>query len=150
MAAARRKASVMSQSDSNDQLYALIDGVTGDIDGDVSLMAVPSLCALLQVDKMSVDEFEQSLKDGHLSDLVVIRPELELNSSSLLDATVLEDTKVVLSARSRSSILRNLADPYYPLVKEHQDVVCHNPPYVLPPDRGVRHELTWFLEPNTV
>ena len=43
MVAARRKASAVLQSDSNDQLYTFVDGVTGDIDGNASLMAVPSL-----------------------------------------------------------------------------------------------------------
>ena len=57
--------------------------------------------------------------------------------------------KAALSARSGSSILKNPSDPYYPLVKEFQDVICHDPASVLPPDRGVCHELTWFLEPNT-
>ena len=54
---------------------------------------------------------------------------------------------MALSARSGSAILKNPADPYYPLVKEYQDVVCHNPPSVLPPDRGVRHEID--LVPGT-
>ena len=49
----------------------------------------------------------------------------------------------------RSSIFKNPSYPYYSLVKEFQDVICHDPPSVVPPDGGVCHELTWFLEPNT-
>ena len=64
-----------------------------------------------------------------------------------MDGSFLEDTKVALSARSISSILKDPLDPFYPLVEEFQDVVCHNPPSVLPPDRGVRHEID--LVPGT-
>ena len=82
MAAARRKECVMSLSDTSDQLYSLFDGATGHVDGEVSLAALPSLTAL---DEMYVDKFSHALKAGELSDMVVLRPENELNSSSLLD-----------------------------------------------------------------
>ena len=68
--------------------------------------------------------------------MVVVRPDNELDSSPLLDETVLECTKVALSVQSRTSILTG---PSYYLVKYFQDVLCYNPPSVLPPDRGVHY-----------
>ena len=64
-----------------------------------------------------------------------------------MDEADLEDTETVLSARCGSTILKDPSDPFYPLIQEFQDVVCHNPPSVLPPDRGVRHEIK--LVPGT-
>ena len=78
---------------------------------------------------------------------MALRPELGLNSFSLIDETVLDETKAALIARSGSSILKNLSDSYYPLVKEFQDVVRHHPPAILTPDRGVHHEID--LVPGT-
>ena len=69
-----------------------------------------------------------------------IRPDFDLNSSSPTDGSVLENTKMVLGAHSESAILKNLMDQFYPLIKDFQDVLCNDPPSVLPPDRGVRHE----------
>ena len=65
MATARRKASTMSQDGIDEQLYTLVNGVTGSVDGSTSLAAIPSLSALLELDEMSFDEFGQSLKSGN-------------------------------------------------------------------------------------
>ena len=136
-----------SQSDSDEQVHTLVNGITGNVQGTIRLTAIPPLPGLLELDEMSLDECGQALKAGDLSELVVLRPIVELNSSSLLDEAVLEETKTALSARSGSAILKNPMDPFYSLVKEFQDVVCTNPPSVLPPDRGVRHEID--LVPGT-
>ena len=138
----------VSQSDDDYQLYTLFSGVTGACDDAINPEAIPSLSSLLKLEELSVHEFDHSLKNGDPSEVVVIRPDIiDLNSSSLLDEAVLEDTKAALSARSGSSILKDPHDPFHSLFKELQDVVCHDPPSVLPLDRGVRHEID--LVPGT-
>ena len=114
--------------------------MTGGVDDKVSLANLPSLDTLLDLDEMSMNELHQALKADGLSAILVLRPELELCSSFLINEAVLDETKAALNARSGSFILKIPSDPYYPLIKECQDVVCHHPPSVLPPDRGVRHE----------
>ena len=109
--------------------------MTGHVDDSISLETLPSLHTLFEIDEMSDGEFSQALKTEKVSYLVVIRPDVELSSFSLLDESVLEDTKAALSARSGSSILKNPLDPFYSFVKEFQDVACRDPPSVLISDK---------------
>ncbi|CEG48963.1 reverse transcriptase [Plasmopara halstedii] len=110
-------------------------------DGDVVLEANPAVDALLELDEMSFEEFGCVLKAGDLAELVIKRPNEEINSLSLQNEAVLEDIKRLLNAQGGPSILIGVKDLYYSLVKEFQDVVSKDPPTVLPPDRGVRHEI---------
>ena len=121
--------------------------MTGACDGTISPEAIPSLSSLSELEELSVDEFDHSLKNGDLSEVVVIRHDIiELNSSSLLDEAVLEDKKAALSASSGSSILKDSHDLLYSLVKEFQDMVCRDPPSVLPPDRvGLVPETKYYV-----
>ena len=41
--------------------------------------------------------------------------------------------------------MKNPSDPYYSLDKEFQDVLSHDIPSNLPPDRGVHHEIDLVL-----
>ena len=81
--------------------------------------------------------------------MVVLRLNDELNFSSLLDDTVFESTKAVLSARSGSYILKRPSDPYYPLVKEFKMwyAIIHRLSDF--PIGAYVMKLTWFQEPNT-
>ena len=111
MATVKHPAPTISDSDNNNVLYTLVNGVTVQLDGKVSLETLPPVDTLCGLDEMSDGELSQALKSGELSELVVIRPDLELNYSSLMDKSVLEDTKAALSARSGSSILKVLRIP---------------------------------------
>ncbi|KAI9995156.1 hypothetical protein PInf_012203 [Phytophthora infestans] len=94
-----------------DQLYTVVNGMTGEIEGDISLDTLPAVDALLELDEMSVAEFGEVLKAGDLAEVVLIIPEDELSSSSVVDDAVLEDTKKALSARSGSVKLKILRTP---------------------------------------
>ncbi|CAH0474158.1 unnamed protein product [Peronospora belbahrii] len=85
--------------------------MSSDDDIPVDLSAIPAVSALLELGELSFAEFGIALQAGDIAEVVVIRPEEELNSSSLFDKAVLEDTKKALNARSGSQILK---DPSYP------------------------------------
>ncbi|KAG3191904.1 hypothetical protein C6341_g939 [Phytophthora cactorum] len=113
----------------------------GEVDGDISLDSLSAVNALLELDEMSIAEFGEALKAGDLAEVVVVRPEEALSSSSVVDEAVLEDNKKALSARCGSEILKDPSDPFYPVLQEYTDVVSKIPPMGLPPDRGVCHEI---------
>nr|CAI72333.1 putative polyprotein [Phytophthora infestans] len=90
---------------------------------------------------MSIADFGKALKTGKLAEVILLGPEEVLSASSVVGDAVLEDTKKALSARSRSAILKDPSDPFYPVVKEYEEVVSKDPPTGQPPDRGVCHEI---------
>ena len=58
--------------------------MTGACDGTISLEDIPSLSSLLELEDLSIDAFDHSLKNGDISEVVVIRPDIiDLNSSLL-------------------------------------------------------------------
>ncbi|KAE8905509.1 hypothetical protein PF003_g10757 [Phytophthora fragariae] len=71
---------------------------------------------------------------------------MELNSLSFMGPEVLEDGRTSQrQTRYSAAILKDPSDPYYALLKVFSDVVSGDPPSVLPPDRGVRHEIDLVL-----
>ncbi|KAG3054768.1 hypothetical protein PI124_g20213 [Phytophthora idaei] len=82
----RRRASVTSRTsdevsnvtsseaprDCSEQLYTLVNGVTGGVDGDISLDSFPAVNDLLELDDMSITEFGEALKAGDLAEMVVM------------------------------------------------------------------------------
>ena len=57
MATVKRQASEQSHSDNSDTVYTLVNGVTGQVEGNVSLETLPYLDALCELDEMSGGEF---------------------------------------------------------------------------------------------
>ena len=87
--------------------------MTGGVACEVILVALPSLRTQLEMNEMSINELHRALKAVDISEAVVLRPDLKLHSSSLVDETVLDETKAALKAHSKSSILKNPSYPYY-------------------------------------
>jgi len=125
----------------------VIDGRSGvSIDAaSVDVAPLPSVEELTTLEKLSMSEFAQDLKSKAIAEVVIILPKtelLELNSSSVIDETVLTEFRQKFDARRGSAILKNPKDRYYRIVKQFADTcLSRNPPAGLPPDRGVRHEI---------
>ncbi|KAE9066139.1 Transposon Tf2-9 polyprotein [Phytophthora fragariae] len=134
-----------------DKVPQVFDVFTGVPKVGEVLTPLPTVAELLELEELSYVEFMDSLKAGELAEVVLIRPEgssLELNSSSVMDSEVLEDERTTKrQTRYGTAILKDPSDPYYALLKEFSDVVSDDPSSVLPPDRGVRHEID--LVPGT-
>ncbi|KAL4129903.1 hypothetical protein PRIC2_005910 [Phytophthora ramorum] len=152
-AAGLRPGVVRRIADPSDRVVGptVLDVLTGEYKDGGGLAILPTVAELLELEELSYVEFLDSLKAGELEEMVLIRRELdsvELNTSSFMNPEVLEDERT--SSRQKrygAAILKDPSDPYYPLLKEFSDVVSDNPPSVLPPDRGVRHEID--LVPGT-
>ncbi|KAG3077300.1 hypothetical protein PI124_g19442 [Phytophthora idaei] len=160
----RRRASVTSRTsdevsnvarseaphDYSERLYTLVNGVTGEVDGDINLDSLPAVNALLELGEMSIAEFGEALKAGDLAEMVVIRPEEALNPSSVVDEAVLENTKKRLSARSGSAILKEPSDPFILCFKSTRTLCPRARRWVCLRIEACVMRLTWFREPNTV
>jgi hypothetical protein len=125
----------------------VIDGRTGvpmDTKG-VDVAVLPTFEELTTLEELSMSDFTQALKDKEIAEIVIIRSQaelIELNSSSVIDETVLAEFRQKFDARRGSAILNNPKDRYYNIVKQFADTcLSKNPPSGLPPDRGVKHEI---------
>ncbi|GMF43586.1 unnamed protein product [Phytophthora fragariaefolia] len=140
-----------ADSAAEDRAPQVVDAFTGEPKVGEVLSPLPTVEELLELDELSYVEFLHSLKAGELAEVVLLRSEddsLKLNSSSVMDSEVFEDERTSRrQTRYGAAILKDPSDPYYPLLKEFSDVVSDDPPSVLPPDRGVRHEID--LVPGT-
>ncbi|GMF49100.1 unnamed protein product [Phytophthora fragariaefolia] len=142
-----------ADSAAEDRALQVLDVFTGEPKVGEVLTPLPKVAKLLELEELSYVEFLESLKAGELAEVVLLRPEggsLELNSSSVMGSEVLEDQRTSRrQTRYGAAILKDPSDPYHPLLKEFSDVVSDAPPHpsVLPPGRGVRHEID--LVPGT-
>ena len=88
IAAAMRKAPELSRRDGSVQRQTIGKDVTGGVDGKAGFAALLSLDGRLELGVKAVDEFHHALKAGDLHEVMVLRHELELCSSSLIDEVV--------------------------------------------------------------
>ena len=72
VATVKRPAHTNSDSDNDNILYTLVNGVTDQLDGKLSLETLPLVDILCDLDEMSDGEFSQALNSGELSKIVVI------------------------------------------------------------------------------
>ncbi|KAE9217725.1 hypothetical protein PF004_g14070 [Phytophthora fragariae] len=140
-----------ADSAAEDKVPRVFDVFTGELKVGEVLTPLPTVAELLELEELSYVEFMDSLKAGELAEVVLLRPEgssLELNSLSVMNPEVLEDERTAKrQTQYGAAVLKDPSDPYYALLKEFSDVVSDDPPSVLPPDRGVRHEID--LVPGT-
>ena len=97
-----------SQSHSDEQVHTLVDGITGNVEGTIRLAAIPLLPAHLELDEMSLDECGRALRAGDLSEIVVLRPIIELNLTSLLEKLSWRRRKLRLVRRADQRSLKIL------------------------------------------
>ncbi|GMF47764.1 unnamed protein product [Phytophthora fragariaefolia] len=134
-----------ADSAAEDRVPQVLDVFTGEPKVGEVLTPLPTVAELLELEELSYVEFSDSLKAGELAEVVLLHPDggsLELNPSSVLDSGVLEGERTSRrQTRYGAPILKDPSDPYRPLLKKFSDVVSDDPPSVLPPNRGVRHEI---------
>ncbi|GMF56643.1 unnamed protein product [Phytophthora fragariaefolia] len=150
-----------ADSAAEDRVPRVLDVFTGEPKvGEVT--PLPTEAELLELEELSYVEFLDSLKAGELAEVVLLRPEGGSLANSSHGGDRSTDLPVPASGcdhwptgigtsrrqtRYGAAILKDPSDPYHPLLKEFSDVVSDDPPSVLPPDRGVRHEID--LVPDT-
>jgi hypothetical protein len=105
----------------------VIDGVSGAhvMTSPVQLTALPEFSELLSLEELSMDGFVAELQQGVISEVVLLRSErviADLNTSSVIDESVLAEFHQKFDARRGSTILQNPKDRYYPIVKRFADM----------------------------